>query len=66
MQKVKIQNELSDSDSNNFFFFKYIICQILFEVNISIAKNYIYTLFTIIIIIITIVENIYYKNIKDI
>ena len=66
MQKVKIQSELNSNDRNNFLFFKYIICQIILEVNISIAKNYIYTLFTIAIIIIIVVENIYYKNIKDI
>ena len=66
MQKVKIQNELNSNDNNNFLFFKYIICQIIFEVNISIAKNYIYTFFTIAIIIIIVVENIYCKNIKDI
>ena len=65
MQKVKIQYELSNHDYSNFTFFKYIIFEFLFELNLSNYKTYIYILLSIIIIIITIVDKIYYKNVKD-
>ena len=65
MQKVKIQNELSNNDYSNFTFFKYIIFEFLFELNLSNFKTYIYILISIIIVIITIVDKIYYKNVKD-
>ena len=65
MQKVKIQNELSNHDYSNFTFFKYIIFEFLFELNLSNYKTYIYILLSIIIVIITIVDKIYYKNVKD-
>ena len=66
MQIVKIQNELSNNDNRNFIFFKCIIFEFLFEINLSDVKNYIYILLSIIIIIITIVDKIYYKNSKNI
>ena len=65
MQKVKIQNELSNHDYSNFTFFKYIIFEFLFELNLSNYKVYMYILLSIIIVIITIVDKIYYKNAKD-
>ena len=66
MQKVKIQNELSNLDYSNFTFFKFVIFEFLFELNLSNFKAYIYILLSIIIIIITIAEKIYYKNVKNI